>query len=89
MMLKTYLYVPADLDQKIILAAETLNESKAEIMRQALEKGIGSIAQQGTASARALIEIADIGIKNNLNGPSDGSAKMDEYLWAKDWNKDE
>lgn len=88
-MLKTYLYVPEGLDQKINLTAKVQNKSKAEIIRQALEKGITAIQHQGTASAQALLKIAEIGKKYNLKGPKDSAEKMDEYLWDKDWNKDE
>lgn len=88
-MLKTYLYVPEKLEEKINLTAKTQNMSKAEVMRQALEKGITVIQHQGTASVQALLKIAEIGRKYNLKGPRDGSEKMDEYLWSKDWGKDE
>ena len=88
-MLKTYLYVPDELEAKIKLMAKSQNKSKAEVIRQALEKGISAIHQQGNASAQALLKIAEIGGKYNLKGPKDGSEKMDEYLWGKNWNKDE
>ncbi len=88
-MLKTYLYIPEQLEEKINLTAKTQNKSKAEVIRQALEKGISAVVHQGTASAQALIQIAEIGQKFSLSGPKDGSEKMDEYLWGKDWNKDE
>lgn len=88
-MLKTYLYVPEELEEKITRTAKAQNRSKAEVIRQALEKGITAIQHQGTASAQALLKIEEIGIKYNLHGPKDGSEKLDEYLWGKDWNKDE
>lgn len=58
-------------------------------MRQALEKGISVVAQQGTASAQALLKIAEIGRKNNIQGSKDSSKKIDEQLWGKDWNNNE
>lgn len=88
-MLKTYLYVPEELERKIILTAKAQNKSKAEVIRQALEKGISAVAHQGTASAEVLLKIAELGRKNNLKGPKDSSSRMDEYLWDKDWSKDE
>ena len=88
-MLKTYLYVPDQLEEKINLTAKTQNKSKAEVIRQALEKGIIAMQHQGTASAQALLKIAEIGKKYNLTGPKDGSEKMDEYLWNQDWDKNE
>ena len=88
-MLKTYLYLPEDLKNQIIYTANSQNKSRAEIIRQALKVGVPAVAQQGTASAEALLKIAQIGKKYNLHGPKDGSEKMDEYFWSKDWNKNE
>ncbi len=88
-MLKTYLYIPEHLEEKIVHTAKTQKKSKAAIMRLALEKGITTIQHQGTASAQALLKIAEIGKKYNLQGPKDGSERMDDYLWGKKWNKDE
>ena len=88
-MLKTYLYVPEELDKKIILTAKSQNKSKAEIIRLALEKGIAAVQIQGTASAQALLKIAQIGRQYNVIGPKDASEKMDKYLWSKDWSKNE
>ncbi|KKS39634.1 MAG: hypothetical protein UV55_C0054G0009 [Candidatus Gottesmanbacteria bacterium GW2011_GWC1_43_10] len=83
-MLKTYLYIPEELDEKISLTAKLQNRSKAEVIRQALEKGITVVTHQGAASAQALLKVAEIGKKHHLKGPKDGSEKMDEYLWSKD-----
>ena len=88
-MLRTYLYIPEELDRQIKSAAKSQNRSKADILRQALENGIGAIKQQGTASAEVLLKIAELGKKNNVKGPKDSSTRMDEYLWDKDWSKDE
>ena len=38
-MLKTYLYIPDELDKQIIKAAKSQKKSKAEVIRKALEKG--------------------------------------------------
>lgn len=86
-MLKTYLYIPEHLNKKIDYTAKTQNKSKAEVIRQALESGIGTVQQQGTASAEVLLKIAELGKKNKVKGPKDSSARMDEYLWDKDWSR--
>lgn len=81
-MLKTYLYIPEQLEKKIKTTAETQNISKAEVIRQALEKGITTVAQQGTVSAQALLKIAEVGEKYKPKGPKDLSANLDDYLWG-------
>ena len=88
-MLKTYLYLPEQLDQKIYLVAQTQNKSKAEVIRLALEKGINAVSQQGTASALVLLKLATLGKQSNLRGPKDSSVRMDDLLWGKDWSKNE
>lgn len=87
-MLKTYLYIPEPLDQKISLTAITQKKSKAEIIRLALEKGMVIVAQQGTASAHILLKLTAVGKQSRLQGPTDSSARMDDLLWGKDWSKD-
>lgn len=88
-MLKTYLYIPDELEEKLNLAVKTQNKSKAEVIRQALEKGITAIQNQGTASAQILLKLAKMGESANLKGPKNSSEKIDELLWGKDWSKDE
>lgn len=88
-MLKTYLYVPEELVEKINVAVRSRNKSKAQVIRLALEKGLIAINAEGTGSADALLAIADIGKKFEIKGPQDSSGKMDEYLWERDWAEDE
>lgn len=83
-MLKTYLYIPEKLEEKIIYTAKILKQSKAEVIRQALEKGIHAVAQQSAASAQALLDISEVGRRNKIKGPADASKRMDDYLWIND-----
>lgn len=87
-MLKTYLYIPDQLEEKIIHAAKVNKISKAEVMRQSLEKGIDTVWRQGNASAQILLRLADLGKRYKLRGPKDSSVRMDELLWGKDWSQD-
>ncbi len=87
-MFKTYLYIPEQLEEKIKYTAKTQNKSKAEVMRQAMEKGISTLQQQGTASAQVLLKIAELGKKYKVKGPKDAVERFDEYLYGKDWSKD-
>ncbi len=88
-MLKTYLYIPENLEKKITFTAKAQNKSKAEVIRLALEKGINTVQQQGTASAQVLLKLAQLGMKYNLRGPEDSSKRIDELLWGKEWGNDE
>ena len=85
-MLKTYLYIPEHLKEKITQTAQNQNKSKAEIIRQALEKGITAVSQQGTVSAQAMLRVAEVGEKYQPRGPKDLSANLDKYLWGIEQN---
>ena len=88
-MLKTYLYIPDYLEKQINQTVQAQKKSKAEVLRQALEKGIAAVQHQGTASAQTLLKLRELGKKYDLRGPKDSSERMDELLWGKDWSKDE
>lgn len=86
-MLKTYIYVPDELNEQIIRMAELGKKSKAEVIRNALKKGLVMVQQQGTDSARVLLKIAELGKMYKVSGPKDSSERIDELLWDKDWEK--
>ena len=88
-MLKTYLYIPDELNEKINRAARTQKKSKAEVIREVLEKGIEETDQKGNAGVEVLFKLAELGRKANFKGPKDSSTRIDELLWGKDWSKDE
>ena len=81
-MLKTYLYIPEQLEKKIKLTAETQNKSKAEVIRQAIEKGLKDEEKRASAGVEALLKLAALAKKNNVRGPKDASVNHDYYLWG-------
>lgn len=81
-MLKTYLYVPDELERKIILTARVQNKSKAQFIREALEEGVKIIQERQTGGAEVLLEIAEMAKKYKVKGPKDGSINHDYYLWG-------
>ncbi len=87
-MLKTMVYLPPQLKNRIENLAKQQKTTQADIIRGALEEGLGTARFQNNASAQALLKIAEIGRMNPLTGPHDAE-KMNEYLWGKDWSKDE
>lgn len=86
-MLRTYLYIPERLEERIKRTAKIKNKSKAEVIREALEKGIEAVQQESNASAQALLKIAALGKKYQVKGPKDAVERFDEYLYGKDWSK--
>lgn len=81
-MLKTYLYIPEQLEIKINQTAQSQNKSKAEVIRQALERGLKEEEKRARAGVEALFKIAELGKKYKLKGPKDSSERIDELLWG-------
>ncbi len=81
-MLRSYIYLPEELGQKIKRTAKLQKKSKAQIVREALEKGIASMQREQGASAEILLKIASLAEKYTIAGPKDLSANLDKYAWG-------
>lgn len=81
-MLKTYLYIPDHLEEKIRQTARMQKKSKAELMRQALEEGISNLTKKQVGGAEVLLELAELARKHNIKGPKDAAINHDYYLWG-------
>ena len=75
------MYLPSQIKDKIKEAAESEGTSQAEIMRAALEVGLGSARFQSNASAQGLIKIGQLAEKLQIKGPRDLSENLDKYTW--------
>lgn len=84
-MLRTYLYIPEQLDHQVKALAKRKKVSKAEVVRDALEKGLNVIQMQNTGSAEVLLKIAELGKKHRVKGPKDAAMNMNHYLWNNNW----
>lgn len=82
-MLKSYLYLPGELDEAIRRTALAEKKSKAEILRAAIRRGLEQLQEERSASVHAMLKIATIGQSHTLKGPKDASVRMDELLWEK------
>lgn len=81
-MLKTYLYIPEELNREINLLVKMQKASKAEVMRLVLKAGVAQIKNQKTGGAEVLLKLAEMGKKIRAKGPKDLSANLDKYLWG-------
>lgn len=80
-MLRTYLYIPEHLQEKINHTAKDQNKSKAEVIRQAIQKGLEADEPKGSG-AEVLLKLAELAKKQQLRGPRDLSVNHDYYLWG-------
>lgn len=81
-MLRTYIYLPDELNQQIKLTADLQRKSKAEIIRRALEKGLAVVKSKKSDSAKILLQIAKEAEKLHVKGPKDLSFNHDYYTWG-------
>ncbi len=81
-MLRTYLYIPDELEKKINYTAKQQKKSKAAVVRYALEAGFESIEKQKPGGAEVLLQLAEIAKKYQIRGPKDLSENHDYYLWG-------
>lgn len=77
-MIRTQVYLPKQLYQNIDLVAKKEKKAKAQVIREALEKGIEQKRENG---GKVLLEIAAMAKKRGWKGPKDLSINIDKYLY--------
>lgn len=80
-MLKTMVYLPPQLKSKIENLAKSQGTSQADVIRGAIEEGLGTAKFQGKTSALGLIKLAQLAEKLQAKGPKDLSQNLDQYTW--------
>ncbi len=81
-MIKTYLYLPEELNIKAKRIADAQNKSKASVLRTALEVGLNSTQyKEKDTSAQFMLDLIALGKKIKATGPKDLSSNIDKYLW--------
>lgn len=77
-MIRTQIYLPKSLYQAIDLVARRDKKPKAQVIREALEKGVKKEQKKHNAG-KALLEFAELGKRLNLKGPTDLSTNHNKY----------
>jgi hypothetical protein len=80
-MQKTMVYLPKQLKERVLVIANSQGTSQANVIRKALEEGLGTASFQSNASAQGLIKIGQLAQKLQAKGPSDLSENLDHYTW--------
>lgn len=83
-MLKTYLYIPEELDHQIEQTAKREQKSKADVIRRAIKRGLPSPKEKTRNDAEVLLDLANLAKKLDIKGPRDLSVNHDYYLWGGD-----
>lgn len=76
-------HIPTELRKRINIVANVKSETEAEVIREALDKGLKVIYPKST-SAQALLDLAKMAEKIPTRGkvPKDASINHDYYLWG-------
>ena len=82
-MIRTHIYLTEEQDQLIELRVRRERRSKAEVVRDIVDRGLAVDASAPTrTSGQALLELAELGKQLNLSGPTDLSTNHDDYLYG-------
>lgn len=75
-------HIPDEIKITISLAAKAKNKTEAEIIREALDKGLKTI--QPKSNAQALLDFAEMAkqIPSRPKSPKDVSINHDYYAWG-------
>lgn len=87
-MQKTMMYIPSHIKEKIRKVAESEGSSQAEVIRNALEIGLGTVSSQKEASAQSLLKLAKLGKKYHTGRLPQKSALQEiDRMWQGWGNK--
>ena len=83
-MLKTYLYLPEELDRELLLLSRLEGKSKAQIIREVMGEGVRQkkkvATTNGNPSVEVLFKLAELGEEIKAKGPKDLSANHNKYF---------
>jgi len=82
-MFRTNVYLTEQQEREIKLRAAIAKKPKAEVLREAIDKGLKAAPIQKSASAEIFIKLARIAEQFRTKGtaPRDLSVNLDKYTW--------
>ncbi len=88
-MQRFYIYITDEQQKTIEQKARIANKPKAEVVREALDKGLANNKNSGSVSAQALLEFAKQAEAIPTVGqiPDDFIKNMDFYTWGGEKNE--
>ena len=76
------MYLPQYIKDKIKKVAEAEGTSQAQVMRVALEAGLGTVQSQKNASAQSLLNLAELGRKYKTGEiPKTSAVEEIDKMW--------
>jgi hypothetical protein len=79
-MIRKQIYLPEELERRLAIASKQQRRSEAELVREALEEKLAAAAP--VSAGAALMKLAELGKRLDINLPADASANHDDYLYG-------
>jgi hypothetical protein len=83
-MIRTQVYLTEEQARSIKLRSQQDQKPEAELIRELLDAGLRIRAQRAKrkTTGETLLELAELGNKLGLSGPTDLSTNLDDYLYG-------
>jgi hypothetical protein len=82
-MIRTHFYLTEEQARAIEIKSLRENRPKAQVMRDVVDRGLQTDAPSPRKSAgQGLLELAELGKRLGITGPTDLSTNHDEYLYG-------
>lgn len=86
-MQKTMVYLPKELKEKVLIIANSQGTSQADVIRKALQEGLGTARFQSNASALGLLKLAKLAEKYPGTGKKTNALEEIDKMWQ-EWGND-
>jgi hypothetical protein len=83
-MIRTHVYLTEEQAQTIKLRSRQEQKPEAQVIRELVDRGltVHALGAKRKSTGEALLELADLGKKLGLTGPTDLSTNHDDYLYG-------
>ena len=81
-MIRKQIYLTEDLERRLAVAAKQQRKSEAALIREALADKLSARTPRTPTAGEALLRLAELGKKLNIQLPADASGRHDDYLYG-------
>ena len=85
-MIRTQVYLDDHQMPVIKVVAKSRKKSEAQVLREAVERGLIEMKKEEGGNAQALLGLAELGKRLKSRAEADFSAKIDDYLYGDEQN---
>lgn len=86
-MQKTMIYLPKQLKERVLIIANAQGTTQADVIRKALQEGLGTARFQSRTSALGLLKLAKLAEKYPYKGKKTNALEEIDKMWQ-EWGND-